>query len=78
MQEVSVMYVARNNPNHFSLICTTSEDVDKEWKSLRDDYKFYSRVLRIIYPKKKLRVQALDKLRSIENTGIHIVPGAKI
>ena len=72
------MYVARNNPNPLSLICTTSDDVDKARKSLRDDYKFYSRVLRVIYPKKKLREQVLDKLSKIENTGIHIVPSAKI
>jgi hypothetical protein len=66
------MYVAKNNPN--PMICITSDDVDKTRKMLKEDYNFYSRVLRVVYPKKRLRNSVLAELKKIEDTTIHLVP----
>jgi len=67
---------ARNNPN--PIICTTTSDIDKERRKLKEDYNFYSRMLRVIYSKKKIREQVLNKLNEIENTAIHEIPAHRI
>jgi len=66
------MGYARNNPN--SIICIIANDIDEARRTLKEDYNFYSRLLRLIYPKKRLRKKVLIELKRIEKTSIHIIP----
>ena len=70
------MIRARSNP-HPRTVCWSRGSLEKQTTVDRDDYRFYARVLRVIYNKPKLRKKVVGIMREIENTRYYRIPDAK-
>lgn len=60
-----------------SIISGGEEYINQCKQELAKDFRFYARVLRIIYSKPRLRQQIIDIMHGIENTRFARVPKSK-
>lgn len=69
---------ARNNPNPRQEIVTGDLDyINKHMQETAYDYRFYARVLRVIYNKPKLRESVLSIMKGMENIIYFKIPDRK-
>lgn len=69
---------ARNNPKQKGLIIRGNPKyIIQQKQALIEDYKFYSKALRVIYSKPKLRKRVLNFMDGIENARYYIIPECK-
>jgi hypothetical protein len=68
---------ASNNPNPFRIVTGTTEQLNEERKKASEDYRFYARVLRVIYNKPKLRNMVMKIMEDIDNIRYFKIPDRK-